>query len=436
MGRHNLKGMRKMRQGIHRIGAAVMIAILFGGCGTEAVGLPDTEQVQTVGDEIVLSVLAGQSTSDAGIEDMIDDFLAEKYPNVRLEWECVDWGESFDSQLRGRIAAGDVPDIMIGKAQDVANYSGEGILAQIKPEQFAAIDPSAMETVTVDGNIYGIPYNAWYQGVIYNKEIFDRLELKVPQTQEELDDVVAACRKNNITPFAAHFQENWKVANMTMQFLTEEVFADDGGWGDRFRDGKVSFCKDEGVQRALRQNRYICENTWSDAWIIDQYESDKRFAEGEAAMYLTGTWSLQSVDQYTNAAHFGIFPYPLGKNPKLIKEINMTYMMSSKSEHQQLIQDIFAKLVSDKELMQEILGFTQTHSIVKGIESGYQSNVQEDIDRYEETGSVVGAEAGNIQLIWKFQSGLAEETMKWMKDETSFQDILQYADDHADESGK
>ena len=39
---------------------------------------------------VTLTVLAGQSTTDAGIEDMIDEALAEKYPNITLEWECVD----------------------------------------------------------------------------------------------------------------------------------------------------------------------------------------------------------------------------------------------------------------------------------------------------------------------------------------------------------
>ena len=424
-----------MKREMQRTGIVVMSAVLLWGCGGNAGGLSVSEQVQTEKDGIVLEVLAGQSTSDAGIEDMIDDFLAEEFPNVKLDWECVDWGESFDSQLRGRIAAGDVPDIMIGKAQDVGTYSKEGILAQIKPERFSMIDSEAMETVTVNGNLYGVPYNAWYQGVIYNKDVFEGLGLEVPQTMEELDNVVAVCRENGIVPFAVHFQENWKVANMTMQFLTERVFVDDGEWGMRFRDGKTDFSNDETVQEALKENRYICENTWEDAWSIDQYECDKRFAEGEAAMYLTGTWSLQSAEQYTDAARFGMFPYPLGDRPRLIKEINMTCMMSSESAHQQLIEEIFVRLVSDEELMQEILGFTQTYSIVEGIESGYQSNVQDDIDRYEETGYVVGADAGNAQLVWSFQSGLAAETMKWLKGEALFQDVLQYADEHRQESG-
>lgn len=411
----------------------VLCLVLLASCsGWEE----KSEHVEAGKGEIVLSVLAGQSTSDAGIEDMIDDFLEEEFPNVRLEWECVDWGESFDTQLRGRIAAGEAPDIMIGKAQNVKSYAQEGILEQIELEQFSMMDSQAVETVTVNGNIYGMPYNAWYQGMIYNKDIFDSLGLDVPRTLEELDHVVTVCRENDIVPFAVHLQENWKVANMTMQFLIEEVFAEHSDWGAKFRSGSVCFSNNESIQTALEQNQYICENTWSDAWTIDQYECDKRFAEGEAAMYLTGTWSLQAVDQYTDAARFGIFPYPIGERPRLIKEINMTFMMSSVSGHRQLIQEIFKKLVSDRELMQEILGFTQTYSIVEGIESGYQSNIQEDIDFYEEAGYMVEADTGNSQLVWNFQSGLAAETMRWLKDETTLPEVMRYADEHADESGK
>ena len=80
-----------------------------------------TVRVTSETEDICLSVLAGQSTPDAGIEDMIDEKVAEILPNVRLEWECVDWGDNFDAELNARFAAGDIPDIIIGKAQDVTH---------------------------------------------------------------------------------------------------------------------------------------------------------------------------------------------------------------------------------------------------------------------------------------------------------------------------
>ena len=79
---------------------------------------------------VTLTVLAGQSTTDAGIEDMIDEALAEKYPNITLEWECVDWGNDFQPKMQQYMQSG-LPDIMIGKAQDVSTYAPQVFLAKL-----------------------------------------------------------------------------------------------------------------------------------------------------------------------------------------------------------------------------------------------------------------------------------------------------------------
>lgn len=97
---------------------AVMVTTLAAGCGSGEGSGGDEEKV-------TLTVLAGQSTSDAGIEDMIDEALAEKYPNIELEWECVDWGNDFQPKMQQYMQSG-LPDIMIGKAQDVATYAPQG----------------------------------------------------------------------------------------------------------------------------------------------------------------------------------------------------------------------------------------------------------------------------------------------------------------------
>lgn len=87
------------------------------------------------GEKITLRVLAGQSTTDAGIEDMIDEALAEKYPNITLEWECVDWGKDFQPKMQQYLQSG-LPDIMIGKAQDIATYGSQGVLADLTGKDY------------------------------------------------------------------------------------------------------------------------------------------------------------------------------------------------------------------------------------------------------------------------------------------------------------
>lgn len=392
---------------------------------------PETEQ-----EKVIITVLAGQSTSDAGVEDMIDEMIDEKFPGIELEWECVDWGEKFDSQMQGRLAAGDVPDIIVGKAQDVYAYARSGNLAEIRAEGTERIEERILDVVSMDGKIYGIPYNAWYQGVVYNKDIFEKLQLRVPETLEELQQTVKVLEEKGVTPFAAHFQEGWKIGNMTMQFMINNIFREEPGWGSMFRQGERDFSKDDRIWECIEENKYILDHTWEDALIIEQYESDRRFAEGEAAMYLTGSWSLQSMNQYDTSTRYGFFPYPNEEgDASLIKETNMTFMMSKTSPHPDIINDIFTELLQNKKLMQEILGFTSTYPVVKDMSITYQSTVEEDIKKYEDQNRIVDAAIGNNQLVWKFQNDLAEEILKWLNEERSPEQVLSYADKHRAESG-
>lgn len=384
---------------------------------------------------IVISILAGQSTSDAGIEDMINEVLSEKFPSIMIEWECVDWGENFDSQMQARIAAGDVPDVMVGKAQDVHTYAAGGNLAAISTSSTDKIKEQALQAVTMDGIIYGLPFNALYQGVVYNKDIFDKLNLTPPTNLKELHEVVSILNKNKITPFAAHFQESWKVGNMTMQFLMNDVFREQTNWGEQFRKGIENFTNNDNVRDCLEQNKYILVNAWDDAIMIDQYESDRRFLEGEAAMYLTGSWSLQSINQYNEDKEYGIFPYPnQSGNASLIRETNITFMKSSSTKNGDIVDQIFEELLTNEALIQDVLDFTQTYSVIKGIEPKYQSIIEEDVKRYEEMKNVVEVTEGNNQLIWTFQNDLAMKQQEWLQDKISLEDVLNYADKNRLES--
>ncbi|OYO76173.1 hypothetical protein CG709_15870, partial [Lachnotalea glycerini] len=82
---------------------ATMTSSMLSACSSNSPNTTDDSTVETTEtsestevttkspDELVtLTVLAGQSSTDAGIEDMIDVALAEKYPNIKLNWECVD----------------------------------------------------------------------------------------------------------------------------------------------------------------------------------------------------------------------------------------------------------------------------------------------------------------------------------------------------------
>ena len=378
---------------------------------------------------VVLTVFEGQSTSDPGIEDMINDLVAQAVPGVELRWETVSWGDRFEQQARAKFAAGEVPDLIIGKAQDVAAFQPSGNLAPLAPSLTALVRPGALGSVTVGGQVYGLPYNTFYQGILYNKNLFHLWGLEVPRTPDQLGAVVRTLESHGIVPFASHFVETWYAGNVFMQLALGEVLGQDATWGQRFREGRLSFGTSAEMAWCFDQIRYLYRHTWTDAAVIDQAEADQRFARGEAALYPTGSWTLQNID--TGAVHpeFGIFPYPNSSGTaRLIFEPNITFMKSSRSDHPEAVDRVLAAIAGNSDLAGRLTEFTKTSSLLTVPVTAEPLVIQADIDRYRDQGRLVDATAGNSQLIWTFQSQVASRLGDWLQGKARLADVAGWAD--------
>ena len=423
-----------------------MMAGLFAGCGSSAsestggnTGTAKEEGTEAsdnsddsddAGDEVTLTVLAGQSTTDAGIEDMIDEALAEKYPEVTLEWECVDWGNDFQPKMQQYMQSG-LPDIMIGKAQDVATYAPLGVLGTIDDTYLDKGLDAARENVTIDGSTYGLVYNALYQGVYYNKTMFKENGWEIPKTMDDLQKIIDDCNAKGITPFASHMVDTWSIGNVTMQFMMNDVFNHTPDWGDQFRDGKVSFSEDKNMQTAYQYNKLIFDNTFPETFSTEQTDCDAKMVLGEAAMKVSGSWSIQNFLDIDENFDFGIFPFPNQTgDSKLIFEPNITVMTSAATEHQDAVDKVLDVLTSDTELATEIYDYTKTASMLKDVSPTFENPSQEDIDKYAASGDIVDVTLGNNQLVWGgFQEENAKYIASWLQGEISFEDALKASDD-------
>ena len=378
---------------------------------------------------VTLTVLAGQSTTDAGIEDMIDAALAEQYPNITLEWECVDWGNDFQPKMQQYMQSG-LPDIMIGKAQDVATYAQYGILGEIDGTYLDRGLDAARENVTIDGKTYGLVYNALYQGVYYNRTMFEENGWDVPETQADLQAIVDDCNAKGITPFASHMVDTWSIGNVTMQFMMNDVFNKTPDWGDKFRAGEVSFSEDQDAQTAYQYNMLIYENTYPETFSLEQTDCDARMVLGEAAMKVSGSWSIQNFLDIDENFDFGIFPFPNQTgDSKLIFEPNICVMTSAESENQDAINCVLDVLTGNKDLAVEIYDYTKTASMLKDVTPTFQNPSQSDIDKYAAANRVVDVTLGNNQLVWGgFQEENASDIAAWLQGDETFEDALAASD--------
>ena len=384
---------------------------------------------------VTLTILAGQSTTDAGIEDMIDEAMAEKYPNITLEWECVDWGNDFQPKMQQYMQSG-LPDIMIGKAQDVSTYAPQGVLAEIDSTYLDRGLDAARENVTIDGKTYGLVYNALYQGVYYNKTMFKENGWEIPKTLDDLQAIIDDCNEKGITPFASHMIDTWSIGNVTMQFAMNDVFNNTPDWGDQFRAGTVSYSDSEAMQTALNYNKLIYDNTFADTFSTEQTDCDAKMVMGEAAMKVSGSWSIQNFLDIDESFDFGIFPFPNQTgDSKLIFEPNITIMTSADTEHQDAVNAFLDVMSSDKDLAVEILDYTKTASMLKDVTPTFANPSQEDIDKYAADDMIVDVTLGNNQLVWGgFQEENAKDIAAWLQGQETFEDCLKACDGRVDSS--
>lgn len=388
-------------------------------------------------DEITLRVLAGQSTTDAGIENMIDAALAKVYPNIHLEWECVDWGNDFQPKMQVYMQSG-LPDIMIGKAQDVSTYGSLGLLADLTDKPYMDNVLEAAKTgVTLDGKVEGMTFNCLYQGVYYSRALFEKYGLKVPATQEELAQVIATLKDNGVTPFASHMVDTWSIGNVTMQFAVNDVFSKYPTWGDQFRAGEVSFATSEEYKHCYEYNQLIYDNTWSDeTFSLEQTACDAKMVQGEAAMKVSGSWSIQNFLDIDESFDFGIFPFPNQTgDAKLLFEPNITFMASATSEHLDAIDKVLEVVATDKALQQEIYDFTKTAPMMKDVAPTFTNPSQADIDQYAAAGMIQDVNLGNNQLVWGgFQEENAKDIAEYLQGKITIEEALNAADARRDNS--
>jgi ABC-type glycerol-3-phosphate transport system substrate-binding protein len=382
-------------------------------------------------ENVTLRILAGQSTTDAGIERFIDEALAKKYPNIKIEWECVDWGRDFQPKMQVYMQSG-LPDVMVGKAQDVATYGSQGLLGDMAGKSYInEVFDSAVPGVTIDGKVYGLIYNALYQGVYYNRELFAKYNVKIPDNLVELQKAIVTFKVNDVLPFATHMVDIWSIGNVTLQFAVNDVFRKTPDWGDQFRAGKVSFIDSPAYWHCYEYNKLIYENTWKDqTFSMEQTACDARLVLGEAAMKVSGSWSIQNFLDIDEGFDFGIFPFPnLDGDSKLLFEPNITFMKSAASPHQTAIDQLFEVLTTDKELALKIYDFTKTAPMIKGVTPTFPNPSQSDIDKYAAMDRIQDVNLGNNQLQWGgFQEENARDIAEYLQGRITLGDALRASD--------
>ncbi len=182
-------------------GVAVL-ALAAGGCGggddDSGGGGGGGAGGGTSGETLTVWNNESQPDRMTATQSILDDFTAKTQIKTKLVAVPED---QLATLMTNAAAADELPDVVLATPLDQSQqYALEGIFdaeaAQAVVDKLGAdtFSKKALDLVSADGKVTGVPSDGWGQLLIYRKDLFDKAGLAAPKS---LDDVRAAAEKLN-----------------------------------------------------------------------------------------------------------------------------------------------------------------------------------------------------------------------------------------------
>lgn len=247
--------------------------------------------------------------------EVAQEYMKE-HPNVQINVTTVGGGDDYGAALKTRFSSGNEPAIFnVGGPQDVSDY-------QAKLEDLTNTEiskkalPKTLDGVTVDGKVYGLPYNQEGYGFIYNKAVFEKAGINPEEikTYAKLVEAVDTLNQKKAelglqAVFAFPAKETWVTGlHLSNVFLSPEF---NGDIKKTFEAKTVEF-------KYAKQFKDIVDlqskNSVQPTVSLDYSQQvEKLFSTGKVAMIQQGNWALGSIEQIDPelAKNIGLIPIPV-----------------------------------------------------------------------------------------------------------------------------
>lgn len=154
--------------------------------------------------------------------------------------------------------AGNGPDVVLNMPQaTVIDFAIRGAITDLSKmngfqDQAKRFYPSALETVTYNGGVYGLPETENFNMMFYRNDILEELGIEVPKTWEEVGEVISVLHINN---YDFYMPSTPMLSTLVYQnggdmYLGREDIKETYGL-DSFADGQAD--TDYGIESGLRE---------------------------------------------------------------------------------------------------------------------------------------------------------------------------------------
>ena len=262
----------------------------------------------------------------------------KKHPGVKVHYTCYN---DFETSIKLRMEEGDYGDVL---------YFPSFIATEDADEYFEPLGHfrqlSNKYNYLGQGRhyndiVYGIPSSAYFIGIVYNKEVFDKAGITtIPTTIDEFVYDMELIHKNtDALPFYMGYKDSWILTNWgTFPFLemTGDPYYKFGEFitdVNPFREGTV-------FNQTMRLMYDLVEKDYTEVTgePLPWWESVIGLHEGRVGCAVMGTWALHDYKNVgEHGENIGFFPFPnvVDGQQYLTLNCNYSYAIAKNSDNKE-----------------------------------------------------------------------------------------------------
>jgi raffinose/stachyose/melibiose transport system substrate-binding protein len=296
--------------------------------------------------KVVLTMGSWRADDVAQVNKLLAEY-SKLNPNVEIQFRPTN-PPDYNATLRLQLDSGTGPDLMYARSyatgQDLFNagYFGDctnipGVIQNFTESNLA---PWRMP----DGKMFAVPFAAVSHAVYYNKTIFKKEGLAIPQTYEDFLALCETLASKGYTPLANGVADEWDILEVFFLGMLPNFT---GGAADRvqYENGTRKLNDDNftaAFQAAADAAKYLPKGfeavTYNDSQVL--------FNNQQAVMFMDGSWT---AGVYADAPfEWGLFamPAPQGRQTRITFHPDMAITYNTKTKHPNECRDFLAWLAS------------------------------------------------------------------------------------------
>lgn len=397
-----------MGKSLKKVLSAVMIGIMAGsllvGCGSKS----DSSSSNS-GGTVKLTFGSHQSglPTSGVVQNLAKEFEAET--GIKIDFQ-ISPDAQWRDLLKVKLDSGEAPDIFCADADPL------NLVTRVNPEKYcldvtdqewvSRMDPNVIPSVSYNNKTYGItfPGKKMYF-YVYNKEIFEKLGLKVPTTYEEFKNVCQKIKDSGVTPIYEGTQNGWH--QVLPLFETGAMYqAKHPDLYEKLNKNETDLDSVPELLTIIKQLKEFADlGFYGDDYLSNSVENAKEaMADGNVAMFMgEAAWRDEVKADFPDfdINKLGIFTMPWGDNQTIgVNPASNAYFINKNGKNVDAALKFFEFLAKPENLQKRLDGQPGLSEVCwPEIKSKYSDEDQAYIDSLEK-GMVVQAGVKYVDSQW------------------------------------